>query len=155
MALPATGRLGLILLLAITTGAPAQGLLEQETLSFGILAVPSNSVVSALTLAPDGSVTTSGDLFVLQAGTAGRYQATGFTPGVELAVEIIVTPLFRDVDASRYLTITALDYPETITTNGAGGATFSVGATLQTTGNGFPYIADDYSATLDITLTPP
>lgn len=137
-------------------GAKAQTITELEPLSFGNFVVRSNTTIGTVTVPQDGSPSASPEIILLTMGSKGLYRITGLRAGMEVGLDVIASPLLATpVPSSQYFNITAVDHPAILKIEGDGATTFSLGATLSTSGTGLAYTDTTYSGTLDITVLLP
>lgn len=129
--------------------ALSQPLIEElQQMSFGTLAVPSNSSVSRFTVPQTGrNLSIEGQFIFIATASPGRYRFSGFPAVTRLNVSLEITTL--TTGASNFpepLTVDAYDF-DNISTDENGDAELSLGARLTTSGNGTPYVDAPYSGT--------
>jgi hypothetical protein len=135
--------------LATTTTAVAQPLIEeQQPLNFGTLAIASNSPVSRFTYPRTGTnINIEGQFALIASGSPGLYRFTGFPAYTPLSVSLNNTTLTPSGGGFfEPLTVDNYDFAE-LTTDAQGEAELSLGARLNTTGNGISYVDAPYSST--------
>lgn len=141
--------LTLLIWLATTTAAIAQPLIEQQQpLNFGVLAIKTNASVSRFTYPRSGSnIIIEGQFVLISRGSPGLYRFTGFPAYTTLSVSLGNTTLTATgAGIAEPLTVDNYDIAE-LTTNALGEAELSLGARLNTTGNGGSYVDAPYSGT--------
>jgi len=145
------------LLLTLPSSVFAQAFIftEEIPLNFGEMVITSNASVSSTTLARNGAVTNSGSIFLITEGTPGEYTISDTTPYVALNLSITLP-----VDSSstfpgtEQLRLSAVDIPAVVTPDGSGSVTFRIGGTIQTSGNGGPYLNPaTYPFIIDLEVT--
>ena len=134
--------------------ASSQPLIEElQRLNFGTLAVSANTSVSRFIFPQSGSGSQiEGQFFLVAAGTPGSYRLSGFPAFTPLSVTLDDSTLtVTEVGISESLTVDDYEVSQP-TTNAQGNAEVSLGARLNTSGNGNGYGDDSYSgnATLRI-----
>lgn len=141
--------LTILLWAASTTTAIAQPLIEEEqSLNFGTLAISANATVSRLTYPRTGSnISIEGQFVLIDRGSTGLYQFTGFPANTTLDVSLGTSTLNADtIGITEPLTVDNYDFAQ-LTTNSLGEAELSLGARLSTSGNGSSYEDSPYSGT--------
>ena len=139
----------ILLWMATTTAALSQPLIEeQQRLNFGTLAIAANATVSRFTYPRTGSnLSIEGQFVLIASGTPGRYSFTGFPAYTTLSVDLGTTTLTAGgIGITEPLTVDNYDFAE-LTTDALGEAELSLGARLETTGNGGSYEDSPYSGT--------
>jgi hypothetical protein len=134
--------------LATTTAVKSQPLIEeQQRLNFGTLAIASNASVSRFTYPRTGSnINIEGQFALIASGSPGRYSFTGFPAYTVLSVSLNNTTLTAlGGGFFEPLTVDNYDFAE-LTTDAQGEAELSLGARLNTTGNGGSYVDAPYSS---------
>ena len=135
--------------MATTTAALSQPLIEeQQRLNFGTLAIAANATVSRFTYPRTGSnINIEGQFILIASGTPGRYRFTGFPAYTTLSVSLDTTTLTAvGIGITEPLAVDNYDFAE-LTTDALGEAELSLGARLDTTGNGGSYEDAPYSGT--------
>ncbi|MFK7889633.1 MAG: hypothetical protein AB8B63_02365, partial [Granulosicoccus sp.] len=115
-------------------------------MSFGTLAIPSNSSVSRFTVPRTGrNLRIEGQFVWITAASPGRYSFSRFPPFTRLSVSLDIATL--TTGASNFpepLTVDSYDF-DNITTDANGDAELSLGARLNTSGDGDAYVDAPYS----------
>jgi hypothetical protein len=137
------------------TGAPsatAQTITETQQLSFGNIVVTDSASGHSLVLSPGGAVNfLDPAIYIIDPPQAGEYNFIGGTPNTQYDITFSNSIILLR-GATTFTVDDFVAQPATITTDGAGDASFSVGATL-TTDTGPAYADGNYSGSLDITIT--
>lgn len=145
--------------LTAAQGSPtaAQSIVEERGLTFGSLAIPSNITAGTVTVAPDGSVITTGSVISVVRGTPGRYRITGLLAQSQVSLSYMATPMLPDAGPGgpASFTIESVLAPDLVVTDGTGGASIDLGATLATSGDGRPYADGGYRGDILITAISP
>lgn len=119
---------------------------ELQPFSLGVIAVPSNSIVSELEQPPSGrNIRVTGNIIVVNGGIPGRYRLSDFPANTP--IEVDVDPVNLNVSGAgpaESLTADQFEFGE-IVTDGTGSAEFQVGATVATSGTGTAYPDAPYS----------
>ncbi len=141
----------LVILLSVvaTTTAVSQPLIEeQQRLNFGTLAITANSSVSRFTYPRTGSnLNIEGQFVLISNGLPGRYRFSGFPANTTLSVSLNTTILTAvGPGISEPLNVDNYDFA-TLITDALGEAELSLGARLNTTGNGGSYADALFSGT--------
>ena len=134
-------KLTFLALLFWTTTASA-AIIENRALSFGTFGLRDNAGVYTYVLSPLGAITADFEIVVIDDGLPGDYTVSGFPVTTALTFNVLgSSPLTLGGTGSRVpfpisnFTIN----PNPITTDGAGNASFTLGATLSTDGLGTMY----------------
>ena len=133
--------LGVYILSLTPYSVHSQPLIEElQRLNFGILAVPANETVSQYTFPQTGnSVTVDGQFILIATGTTGIYSLSGFPAFTPLSISLNDSTLATsEVGISESLAVDNYDVSQP-TTDEQGNAELSLGARLNTTGNGNGY----------------
>jgi hypothetical protein len=142
------------LLLTVTPLAAAQAsgsLHEAQTLSFGQIALPDGTAGQTVTVATNGTVTSSGITLLQPRGRYGVYEIEGYTthPAIYLTIaDDTMSPLVMGTpfDVVQFNTLPSCpDLAHTCTTDINGNLEIRIGATLQT--RGLPYNPGPYRGT--------
>ena len=132
--------------------ASSQPLIEElERLNFGTLAISANTSVSRFTLPQTGNnAQIEGQFVFVNAGSPGSYRLSGFPAFTPLSVTLNdATLTVAEVGISEILAVDNYDASQP-TTDAQGNAEVSVGARLNTSGNGNAY--EDASYTGNATM---
>ena len=132
-----------------TIEAVAQALIdEQQRLDFGTLAIPTNSTVSRLTYPrTDTNLSIEGQFVLIDKGSTGQYRFTGFPSNTTLDVSLSTATLNANgIGVTEPLSVDNYDFTQ-LRTNSLGEAELTLGARLNTSGNGSSYEDSSYSGT--------
>lgn len=135
--------------LATTNAAVSQPLIEeQQRLNFGTLAIAANTSVSRFTYPRTGAnINIEGQFVLISNGSPGRYSFSGFPAFTTLSVSLNTTTLTAGgTGIPEPLTVDNYDFAA-LTTDAQGEAELSLGARLNTSGNGGSYVDALYSGT--------
>lgn len=135
----------------------AQSITENTPISFGLVVVTDNSSVGSITVDISGATSSSGGMTSLTSGSAGQYHLSGLTPSSPVTLSFTPFTVYPNGSSSGsvYFNMTGFTTNASITTSGAGTATFDLGATLQSSGNSVTYTDGDYSGDFTITIISP
>lgn len=119
-------------------------------LNFGLLAVRSNASVSTLRVYMNGAVASTGNIIPIGGAVRGEYKLAGFTPGVQLTIQLDNAPLSAGGGGGpEFLTVNTYETP-TVVSDALGEATIQLGAILNTSGSGNMYADAPYSGSTQI-----
>ena len=128
----------LTLLILLTLSAVSWGAdINIDTpLSFGDIAIRNNSVVSTTSIARNGTQNSTGQIYVLKAGTPGVFTLSGFSPyiNINLSVDLPAVSAMPYPNTAQF-SITAIDIPTMVNMGPTGTAQIKIGGTLSTSGN--------------------
>ena len=142
------------LLVLIPNSANSQPLIEElQRLNFGTLAVSANTSVSRFILPQTGnSSQIEGQFVLVSSGTPGTYRLSGFPAFTPLSASLNDSSLTAaEVGISELLTTDNYDVSQP-TTDAQGNAELSVGARLNTSGNGNSYADSTYSGSTTLRI---
>lgn len=121
-----------------------------QNLNLGRWAITSNSTVNSITVMPDGSYSSMGNVIMLEPPRQGVYDIDGLTAFVPIT-SISVTVVQNMVGGGQQFTMG--DFQTTHTpVNGSGETRVFLGLTAQTSGNGTAYPDSAYNGILSIEL---
>lgn len=142
------------LVLSAHTPAQAQTLTQDRPLLFGEIATTANNAMRDIQLKPDGSyIASPGIYFYGSIPQLGRYKIENQTPShvMDVVIDASATQLGSNPVFTFHDTFTV---PTVVVTDSLGNATFEIGGTLRTNGNGIPYPDGNYNALFSVTVTP-
>jgi hypothetical protein len=114
---------------------------REVDLYFGDLAITSNTSVSSTTITRNGSISNTGNIFVISQGTPGEYTISDTTPFVALNLSITLpVDSSASFPGTEQLRLSAVDMPSQVTPDSSGSVTFRIGGTIETSGNGGTYL---------------
>mgnify|MGYP000527742782 CR=1 FL=1 len=121
-----------------------------QGLHFGEFVITDNNSVHGITVNIDGSVSHSGAVIEINAPRPGIYQIDGLPPNN--VINVIVSQDQPMVGNSNSFNLT--NFQESHTNSNAGGITdITIGATAETSGNGQPYVDQNYSGQVRIQIS--
>jgi hypothetical protein len=140
-----------VLVCGFSSGAKAQlTVTENRTLDFGTIVTRNLASVAEVTVSHTGVTTGNANAIVLEQGQSAEYIVEGGP-----ASTVFTVTIDSDTDVSQGGTTFTLDNFTTspgLQTNGAGEATFQMGARASSLGGGVPYPDGNYSGTYDFTV---
>jgi hypothetical protein len=127
---------------------------ELQRLDFGVLAVTTNTGISSVVLAPQGTAAYGPAFVFIAAAIPGRYRLTGYPPFTDITVTMAATDLaLGGTGPGELLTVSnAVSRPLTLHTDQDGAVDFDLGATLATSGTGTLYADGTYLGRPALTL---
>ncbi len=143
--------LTLVSLAPLTATAQTIDVLRQFI--YGDLTIVDNDAPRDLIIAPNGDITANpSHIVVLSDGDSARIRLQSFPGNTTITVSFAATDVLHDGIGPQYFSISdAVTDPATITTDPGGSATFNVGTTLSTSGNGNYYSDGAYTGEVEIT----
>lgn len=133
--------LGLLAWLPVLLSGPALGqtIVQDETFTFGKIAISSNAQQQVLTMAMDGKVTRSPGIIPIEPGHPAQFSITGFPASSSLTLSIPPIQLSQSGQGGgNVMTVTFVHLP-VIATDPTGSARIRIGGALRTSGSGVPY----------------
>lgn len=122
-----------------------------ENLSFGNIVVSDNSTKSTVTINKSGTTQVTGNMHVVQGGTAGEIQLSDFVPGVQLSIMAAATnDDLSGLGTSEKFTITNIDIASIVNIPASGQYTLLFGATLESSGSGAAYPDTEFSTVIQV-----
>lgn len=126
----------LVCLLSVACFDVIAGFITDSPLSFGEIAIRSNSIVSSTTITRFGNQSSTNQILIIRPGSPGIYTMDGlplFTT-VNLSVDL---PAFSAMPypGTAQFRISAVDLPSSLNSGNNGVVQFRMGATLNTSGN--------------------
>ncbi|OYY95329.1 MAG: hypothetical protein B7Y41_02155 [Hydrogenophilales bacterium 28-61-23] len=145
----------LVSTLPLSPALAAPQIVALQRLDFGVLAIPANSVSSALALSPLGTATYGSAYVYVAAATPGRYRLTGYPAFTDISVSMApgTVSLSSGAPGAQLTVSAAATKPSPIRTDINGQAEFDLGATLTTSGSGQPYQDGTYLGRPTLTLS--
>ncbi len=126
-----------------------------QELDFGTIVVVDNSSQSTITITSSGNILPTNKIWVTSEGTPAEFLITGYLPHTSLFTTVnIVSAITATLGApTEQFTLTAVETPAGIITNGVGEGRVLVGGTLQTTGSSTAYNNTTYQATYNLDVS--
>jgi|TARA_B100001059_G_C17831069_1_gene584727 hypothetical protein len=146
--------LKLILLLSVFFSAKVLAQVTVlEPLNFGTIVVVKNTPSSSITLLPSGTSSTT-NIHLMHSGNPAELLFEGYGARVQLNIsDTGVYPSLSRVNGGNAFILNNVIYASSVTTNAYGMGVLKVGGQLSTSGNGQPYIDDNYSTTIELTIS--
>lgn len=143
------------LLFLLSSHSAFSELLTDSNLSFGRIAVTSNTAVSSVQMSRSGRASATNFIYILDIGTPGVYTLTDLSPYTVINLTANVPAYSASpIPDTQQLILTAVDMPASIKVGPAGNAQFTVGGVLETTGTGGSYVGPaTYTIDLPINIT--
>ncbi len=133
-------RWGLLFLFGLVTVPAAAQIQTTQSLDFGTLAVTANATPASALITPLGYAGYGSGWANILAGKPGQYRLTGYPAFTDISVSLDPSPLTLVSGTGETLTVqAAISNPTLLHTDQAGSVSFSLGATLTTSGDGQPY----------------
>jgi hypothetical protein len=130
------------------------GLFVQRPLNFGTISIKHNVSVSTLTVPAVGNSSSTNAIAIVQQGQSGEWVFSGYPAFTTLNLSpVLPVDSANSIGATPQFTLTHLELPTQVTTNGIGVASVFVGATLATSGTGGQYTDTDYQFVIFINVT--
>jgi len=135
--------------------AMAQTINENSPLTFGKIVITDNSVTRRIELLPGGGYTADPQYIFFTDPQMANITVDGFAPSTVLNVSITSPNLNRPSGGPAFFSISdVFTNPAIIETDSSGSATFDVGATLSSNGNGAGFTNNKYEGDYAVTVTP-
>lgn len=130
-----TKYLNLLLLVGIALPVAADFTIDNP-LSFGEIAVTSNTSVSTVSISRSGSAVSTNKIYIIHPGSPGIFTLSNFPPYTiaNLSVDLPAYSAMTYPNTAQF-TMTAIDIPSSVNMNAAGSAQFKMGGTLSTSGD--------------------
>lgn len=139
---------------ALPSGSAVAAIVEQQQLNFGTFAIADNSVISSLIIPYNGQTPSiSGGIAFISPGNPGIYRLESFPANTALIISVTGSNLIYlgYHPTAEPLQMNAFTHP-TLTTDSLGEALIELGATVNTTGSGVPYLDGPYTGDISITI---
>lgn len=141
-------------LLTLPYQAVAQNITENARLSFGKVVLVDNNAQREIILNPGGGYTADPQYIFFTDPQLANISVDGYTPNTTLTVTLGTANLTRPGGGSAFFSIgDVFTNPAIIVTDPLGSATFEVGATLTSNGNGAVFTDNNYDGTYTVTVT--
>lgn len=141
------------ILIIFVLPAHAVGLVTERQLSFGEFAIQRNNTVSSLTVPVSGNSYSTNALRVIRQGNTGLLRIVELPPYTQITLTPILPAEGSHAFGSSKFFITNLEFPTNISSDGMGVASFPLGGTLETSGDGGTYYDGDYSFVIYLDIT--
>lgn len=142
-----------VLFLLILVMPAHAGLVTDRQLSFGEFAIQRNNTVSSLTVPMSGNSYSTNALRVIRQGESGLLRYIELPPYTEISITPILPAEGVHAFGGSKFFITNLEFPTNISSNGTGVASFPLGGTLETSGDGGTYYDGDYVFAIYLDVT--
>lgn len=122
-----------------------------KDINFGTIAIGDNSEVSRLTVTRQGQIYRTKNLYVIEGGEPGEIEVTNYTPGTTLYLS--ATPSTTTLAASGItanFNMTSVDIAASVFIGNSGVGTFTVGGTLESTGDDSVYYDAEYNSSISV-----
>jgi hypothetical protein len=120
--------------------------IEQQSLDFGTLVIPSNSNVSSVIIKANGDINTMGKIYVLEKGRPAELLLTDFPAHTELTMQLV-----NSVTLQHNVRLNG--FPKSTITDDLGEAKVFIGGTLITKPSSKSYSDGDYSSTTNLEIS--
>lgn len=145
------------LMFCLAPSIKAQTLTEDNRLTFGEIVMRNNASQQDITLFSNGSYTADPAYYFYSEPELGEYTVTGQVPNhiMDITVDVASTSIQPSGGGLPFFTlVNPFTVPAVVTTNGAGTATFQIGATLRSNGSGAGFGDSAYDGVFIVTVTP-
>ena len=142
--------LSFLVLLALPIMANA-AVIETQALSFGEFAMRNNDASYDLTISPTGGISRDPIFLPFEDPQPGSYAVSGFPASTALIINVTFNDLTGG-GTQNFTISSAVISPATVTTDGAGEASFNVGATLSSSGTGVVYSDSTYNGLMTVSV---
>jgi len=133
----------------------AQTINENTTLSFGKIVITDNSSAHKIEILPGGGYSADPQYIFFSDPQMANVSVDGYDPFVTLSVSISNPNLNRAGGGPAFFSVSdVFTNPAIIETDSFGSATFEVGATLSSNGNGAGFTNNKYDGNYTVTVTP-
>lgn len=139
--------------IVLISTAHAQKITENQPLRFGKIVLIDNNAPRQIELFPSGTYSADPEFIFFTDPQLGNITVDGYTPGTNLTVTVGVTNLTKGGSAI-FTTSNSFTNPASVVADGTGSATFDVGATLTSDGNGGSFSDGSYTGNYSVTVTP-
>lgn len=139
--------LAIAVLLLLTTSASAE-LFIDSPLSFGEISLRHNNGVSTTSITRLGAQSSTHQIRIIRPGTPGIYTLTGLPPYTTISISAPVPVISEATHPGARFSISNIDLPSSVRSDGNGSAQFRMGATLSTSGDP----AEHYQSVADYML---
>ncbi|MDN3379309.1 MULTISPECIES: DUF4402 domain-containing protein [unclassified Pseudoalteromonas] len=131
--------------------------IEQQSLDFGTLVIPSNTNTSSVIIKADGDINTLGNIYVLEKGRPAELLLTDFPANTSLTMNLVNTATVQhntqgSSSAEFEVRLNGLSN-KSVTTDDFGEAKVFIGGTLITKPSSKSYSDGDYSSTTNLEIS--
>ena len=125
-----------------------------EPLSFGIIAIGDNSVLSEIKITSSGNTITTNQAFILSPGNRAEIFLSLFPPFSQLNTTATVTVAETTVTSgtTEQFTLTDVFTQSSVSLDATGSGTIHVWGTIRTSGNSLGYLDTNYLARYEVTI---
>lgn len=135
--------------------AQAQTIIENEALSFGKFVLVDNNAPRTINLLPNGSYIADPKFIFFNDPQIGNISVEDYPPLTTLTIIVGTTSLIPNMTGTmNFFVESTFTNPAVVITDALGSATFDVGATLKSNGNGSTPTDDTYQGVYSVTVTP-
>lgn len=112
-------------------------IISEQALSFGRIAVVNSAKISNVSIDANGTMSASNSVHILELGHPAKFIMVNYAPYTQLNITTFIpnAETTTGVILSNQFTLKAIQAPLTVITDSDGRASFSVGATLETSGD--------------------
>tara|TARA_B100000686_G_scaffold258199_1_gene270428 strand:- start:30 stop:488 length:459 start_codon:yes stop_codon:yes gene_type:complete len=125
---------------------------ETQALTFGEFALSNNASSHQLTISPLGVVSKDQAVKLIVEPEEAVFDVSGFPGSTPLIINVSFNNLTSLDGGSAFTISNPSIWPAAVTTDPAGNATFNVGATLRTSGDGGFYPDSNYNGTMTVSV---
>ncbi len=136
-----------IFLLLANISAVYAVITETQSMSFGTFALRNNNAQYNLTINPDGSQIADAQFAIISNGREAAFNVSGFPPSTTLIITVVSDDLTLGGGGigEGFPVANFKHLPTTVVTDAIGNASFTLGATMTTSGTSNVYADGNYS----------
>lgn len=145
-------RIIILLFLVVAIPHARAAITETQALGFGEFALSNNAASHQLVVSPAGVISKDQEIKIISDPQEGVFEVSGFPPSTPLIINITFDNLMSGMGGAAFTISDPTTFPPTVVTDPLGGATFNVGATLNTSGDGGFYYDSDYNGIMTVSV---
>lgn len=124
-----------------------------KPLSFGKIAVANNSQVSRVTISRFGQVSVTNNIYVVEAGSPGEIELSGYLPGSTLQINAtIISTSVAAVGLVSTFNLVSVDTASSVSIGSSGTEVIRIGGVLETTGDNSTYFDGNFSTLVRLNI---
>ncbi len=142
------------ILILFALPANAQTVTIDQPLDFGTFVIADNATPRTIAFNAGGSYTADPEYIFFTTPEFGEVTVTGYPALTTLTVTIGTTNMTDCCAGPNFSMSTGFTRPSVVTTDASGEATFEIGATMSSNGDGSTYVDGTFDGTFSVTVTP-